>query len=677
MGFVDIERVGNRIHLRTAWAPDVPALCKSVSGASWAKSKKAWTYPLDWSTCLELRRVWGERLRVGVELATWAREAKKSAERIRALGEADSADLVRLGASAPQLDAALATRPYQQVGAAYVAAGRRVLIGDEPGMGKTLETIAGIIEAGIVGPILVFAPKTAVQSVWEKEIKKWDPDGDLVFAAVGSKEQRQHIINTALFNAGMHNTRRVWVIGNIEMARVWIGDECPTENCLADKAKSRQDKDIAANCPYGDDKAKEMFGDHAHAEVREFQYPELFTHDQLPWSAIVVDELHRALICHAAVLKKMTQQRAGMALLPLAPNGLKLALSGTPWRGKPKNFWGTLNWLRPDVYTSYWRWAEKWFEIVDTGYSRDVCGLKEELEDEFTADMRAVMLRRTKQECMPELPRKMYPGAEEGGIWLEMLPAQAKSYASMVRDAAMRFEEGTVMATGVLAEFTRLRQLAVSAGRAEVEPSPQARGITLAAWRKRNPDADVEVYYSPKTLFKPSLPSNKFDWIIEFLSERGIEKEEPWGEAKVVIASQWTEIIELFADALRSAGIECHTLTGKTSSKDRVRIIEEFQSEGGPRVFLLNTKAGGVAVTLDAADDLIFLDETWIPDDQEQVEDRIHRASRIHQVSIWYIRSSGTIEETIAAQNLSLEEIQKNLMDGSRGVDFARKLLEV
>ena len=81
-------------------------------------------------------------------------------------------------------------------------------------------------------------------------------------------------------------------------------------------------------------------------------------------------------------------------------------------------------------------------------------------------------------------------------------------------------------------------------------------------------------------------------------------------------------------------------------------------------------------MTLDKADDLIILDETWIPDDQEQVEDRIHRASRIHQVTIWYIRSLGTVEEGIARLNLSADDLQKALLDGSRGVATARKILE-
>lgn len=80
---------------------------------------------------------------------------------------------------------------------------------------------------------------------------------------------------------------------------------------------------------------------------------------------------------------------------------------------------------------------------------------------------------------------------------------------------------------------------------------------------------------------------------------------------------------------------------------------------------LLNTKSGGVALTLDRADELVILDETFIPDDQEQVEDRIHRVSRIHNVIVHYVRSKGTIEETIAKKVQKREELQKQILDGS------------
>ena len=82
-----------------------------------------------------------------------------------------------------------------------------------------------------------------------------------------------------------------------------------------------------------------------------------------------------------------------------------------------------------------------------------------------------------------------------------------------------------------------------------------------------------------------------------------------------------------------------------------------------------------MALTLDRADDLVILDETFIPDDQEQVEDRIHRVSRNHKVTIHYLRTLGTIEESIALKTAERDDLQKRIIDGERGVEYARSLL--
>jgi SNF2 family DNA or RNA helicase len=70
------------------------------------------------------------------------------------------------------------------------------------------------------------------------------------------------------------------------------------------------------------------------------------------------------------------------------------------------------------------------------------------------------------------------------------------------------------------------------------------------------------------------------------------------------------------------------------------------------------------------------MDETFIPDDQEQVEDRIHRVSRIHRVTIHYLYARGSIDESIAHSNVGKDEIQKKILDGRRGVKFALRLLK-
>jgi SNF2 family DNA or RNA helicase len=81
------------------------------------------------------------------------------------------------------------------------------------------------------------------------------------------------------------------------------------------------------------------------------------------------------------------------------------------------------------------------------------------------------------------------------------------------------------------------------------------------------------------------------------------------------------------------------------------------------RVLVMTTTAGGTAITLDRASTVIFLDETWNPDDQEQGEDRTHRASRIHQVMIYRIKTKNTVEEYIEKVLAMKDDINKAILD--------------
>ena len=334
-------------------------------------------------------------------------------------------------------------------------------------------------------------------------------------------------------------------------------------------------------------------------------------------------------------------------------DGLRIALSGTPFRGKESYLWGQLNWLRPDLYRSYWAWVKKHFNI-DVGRFGTTIGAMVDSEGMY-ADARRVMIRRTKAEVAKDLPAKAYGGwpLEAGNeqspiaVWLDMEPKQAKAYQGMVKHAAAEIEGGTLMTNGVLAELTRLKQFAGSYGRL---------------------DGDS---------FVPTLPSNKFDWLLEMLDERGINRDLKYSGndvPKIVVVSQFASLISAFAEGLMDNGIEAHVFTGSTSEKSREAIKEDWQNNPNStkRVLLLSTKAGGVSLTLDAADEMVILDETWSTSDQEQVEDRIHRLSRMHQVTIWKVFSRNSIEEGIAKANSDKEFSIKSIIDGERGVEFLR-----
>ena len=507
---------------------------------------------------------------------------------------------------------------------------------------NTLQTIASMISANVKGDILVLAPSVAANISWPAEIQKWAPKDEAI-AVMGPRKKREEAL--AKLRKKSKADRR-WVFCNTEMVRTEYVAKHVDEDGTLHKAK------------------------YVH------HYPELFylTKEQKApreWDAIVVDEAHNSLITTKSQPYDQTLTRRGFSKLHVKPGGKRIAISGTPFRGKPENLWGILNWLNPKGYKSYWRWAERWF-IVQKGYFGGVedMKLRETEKVAFYKAIQPIMIRRTKQEVAPDLPPKMYAGTVPPGIeyddpsqrsglvghWLEMSPKQQRAYEEMETYATAALDNGTLVANGVLSELTRLKQFATSYGKLDMK-------------------IDSEGFEVPT--FNPSLPSNKFDWLVEFLGELGVDGKSHENARKVVVASQFTSIIDLYSEALEKKikGLKVLKITGKVSQSDREKAVDLFQNDDSYQILLLNTKAGGVALTLDRADDMVILDETFIPDDQTQVEDRIHRVSRIHNVTIHYVRSLGTIEEKIARKTIDRDNLQKQLLDGARGVDYARHLL--
>jgi SNF2 family DNA or RNA helicase len=141
------------------------------------------------------------------------------------------------------------------------------------------------------------------------------------------------------------------------------------------------------------------------------------------------------------------------------------------------------------------------------------------------------------------------------------------------------------------------------------------------------------------------------------------------GDEVAVVASQSKLYVKFLHAALNKAGIKAEMITGDTKARDRTKIVEKFQKgDNPPRVIVITTTAGGVSITLDRAESVHIMDETWDPDDQSQVEDRVHRISRIHQVTVYRYRSNGTIEELIAKRVAGKQITTETILDIRRNM---------
>jgi SNF2 family DNA or RNA helicase len=167
-------------------------------------------------------------------------------------------------------------------------------------------------------------------------------------------------------------------------------------------------------------------------------------------------------------------------------------------------------------------------------------------------------------------------------------------------------------ANGVLAELTRLKQFSSAYG----------------TWRMNT--------------FYPDNPSVKLEWILDFLAEREAL------DGKVVIATQFTKFAKFYAKRIRATGWEVVTITGETTDQRRLDVQDLFMQPDGPRVCIINMFAGGEAIDLSSADEMIICDEPWSAHIIEQTENRIQNLAKRQQLTVYRLRAAGTIEQDIA-----------------------------
>ncbi len=117
---------------------------------------------------------------------------------------------------------------------------------------------------------------------------------------------------------------------------------------------------------------------------------------------------------------------------------------------------------------------------------------------------------------------------------------------------------------------------------------------------------------------------------------------------RVLLFSQYTEFAELLLPHLAARfGTDVAYLHGGTTRQRRDELVQRFQSEQGPPIFLLSLKAGGTGLNLTAANHVIHLDRWWNPAVENQATDRAFRIGQQRRVQVRKFVCTGTLEEKI------------------------------
>ena len=100
---------------------------------------------------------------------------------------------------------------------------------------------------------------------------------------------------------------------------------------------------------------------------------------------------------------------------------------------------------------------------------------------------------------------------------------------------------------------------------------------------------------------------------------------EPAGEEKVVLFAQPIETVMALSVWLKKrTGIQPAIIIGGQSDTERDQQVARFKDPGGPR-FLISSRAGGEGINLQFSRRLVHLDVPWNPMEMEQRVGRVHR----------------------------------------------------
>jgi SNF2 family DNA or RNA helicase len=120
----------------------------------------------------------------------------------------------------------------------------------------------------------------------------------------------------------------------------------------------------------------------------------------------------------------------------------------------------------------------------------------------------------------------------------------------------------------------------------------------------------------------------------------------------VVASGQKVLVFTSYAEGItrhkKTLGDRAVTITGADNAKQRMKAMDDFQSNPEVSVALCNLIAGGVGLNLTAATHVIFQDLDWVPANHLQAEDRCYRIGQNKQVTVEYLLASGTLDTYIA-----------------------------
>ena len=131
-------------------------------------------------------------------------------------------------------------------------------------------------------------------------------------------------------------------------------------------------------------------------------------------------------------------------------------------------------------------------------------------------------------------------------------------------------------------------------------------------------------------------------------------------DKKVIVFTNFTASLDMLHEKYKKNSV---ILDGRMSKEKRQESVDKFQNNDKIKIFISNIKAGGVGITLTAAETVIMNDLSFVPADHSQAEDRAYRYGQKNSVLVYY----PVFENTIEIQVYNILQKKKGIIDQVMG----------
>lgn len=317
--------------------------------------------------------------------------------------------------------------------------------------------------------------------------------------------------------------------------------------------------------------------------------------DVLPKGAtLIVDEAHYGKTLKAARTKKF---------LKLANDAERTwLLTGTPLLNRPEELFTLLKAMRHPLGTSWFRFVMRYCAAQKTNFGLDTSGASH--LDELRERLADIMLRRTIDEVLPELPPLRRS--------LCVVDAPESAQALVCAEASL------------------------------------VRGRTLREVRARPED------FAEIARLRKEMATSKAPLVADMVDH-----------TPTIVWYWHKEAVRLTHNALIERGIKSVAVTGDTSPDDRQKAVDAFQA-GEVTAFVATMGSCGVGLTLTKARRVLFGELAWTPNDITQAEARARRFGQTEAVLVDYVVYNNSLDGYIGQMILEKAEVIGQLIEGNR-----------